>query len=54
MSPGTAFAIWVAVEIAMTLFGAFAIYSIVRDVRAAWPHIVELFTEQEEPEDDDA
>lgn len=53
MSPGTAYAIWIAVRALMALFGAFAIYSIVRDVRAAWPRIVELFTE-EEPEDDDA
>lgn len=53
MSPAAAYVVWIVVEVLFALFGAFAIWSICRDVRAAWPRIVELFT-QEEPEDDDA
>ncbi len=33
--------------------GVLAVWSIQRDVRAAWPRIVALFTEEETSDDDD-
>lgn len=53
MSAEAAAIFTIAVRALMLGAGAFAIWSICRDVRRAWPQIVELFT-QEDPEDDDA
>lgn len=46
------FAIWIIGEALMIGAGGFAIWSICRDVRRAWPQIVAAFTEEETTDDD--
>lgn len=50
MSPCTAKAIWIIGEALMLCAGAFAVWSIIRDTRTAWPRIVAIL----KGEDNDA
>lgn len=52
MSPEAAAVVTIVVRALMLGGLALAVWSIQRDLRAAWPRIVELFTEEEQTDDD--